>query len=146
MRRARKLRRRQRRKNKRLRRRSASRKTWLDCVRHFLTSHFWRVAHQSCGPFQALRWKLMPLLLVCMMSMFCYPKAAKDRFEQARDYLRALYPHRKRPGATQEGFLAALARLPRYFFKALQPVLRQRVAKVLERVWSVEGWIPFGVD
>jgi hypothetical protein len=146
MRRARKVRRRQRRKNKRLRRRSDPRKTWLDCVRHFLTSHFWRVAHQACGPFQGVRWKLMALLLVCMMSMFCHPKAEKDRFEEARSYYVTMYPHRKRPGATHEGFLAALARLPRYFFKAIQPVLRQRVAKVLERVWSVDGWVPFGVD
>jgi hypothetical protein len=57
-----------------------------------------------------------------------------------------MYPRRRRPGETQEGFRAALARLPRYFFKAVQPLLRQRVAKVLERVWYVDGWIPFGVD
>jgi hypothetical protein len=148
MRRARKLQRRQRRIAKRRRpsRRAAQRKTWLDCIRHLLTSHFWRIAHQSCGPFQAVRWKLMPLLMVCMMSMFCPEKAEKDRFEVAREYYIAMYPHGKRPGETQEGFLAALARLPRYFFKAIQPVLRRRVAKVLERVWYVDGWIPFGVD
>lgn len=152
MQRARKLQRRQRRIAKRLRsahRRSprvAQRKTWLDCMRHFLTSHFWRVAHQGCGPYQAVRWTLMSLLLVCMMSMLCPNKAAKDRFETAREYFVAMYPARKRPGKTQEGFLAALARLPRYFFKAIQPVLRQRVAKVLERVWYVDGWIPLGVD
>jgi len=147
MRRARKLQRRQHRKNKQQRRRRRDqRKTFLDCIRHFLTSHFWRLAHKGAGPFQAVRWKLMPLLLVCLMSMFCPAKAEKDRFEEAREYYVAMYPHRKRPGDTHEGFLAALARLPRYFFKAVLPVLRQRVAKVLDRVWYVDGWIPFGVD
>jgi hypothetical protein len=104
------------------------------------------VAHQNCGAFHAVRWKLMALLLVCMMSMFCGAKAAKDRFEEAREYYVAMYPKRKRPGETEEGFLAALARLPRYLFKAVQPVLRQRMANVLKDIWTVDGWIPFGVD
>lgn len=148
MRRARKLGRRQRRKDKRRgrQRRTDQRKTWLDCVRQFFTCHFWRVAHQAAGPYRAVRWQLMALLMVCIMAMYCPPKAEKDRIEVARDYYVALYPHRKRPGKSQAGFLAALARLPRYFFKAVQPVLRQRVAKVLEPFWYVDGWIPFGVD
>jgi len=148
MRRARKILRRQRRKQKRLRRRSrgVGRKTWLDCMRHFLTTHFWRVAHQAAGPYQAVRWRLLALLLVCMMSTFGHAKAEKDRFEEARAYYVAMYPRGKRPGKTLEGFLAALGRLPRYLFKAVQPVLRQRVAKILDRVWYVDGWIPFGVD
>jgi hypothetical protein len=146
MRRARKQQRRQHRKDKRRHRRRDQRKTLLDCIRHFLTSQFWRVAQKGAGPFQAVRWKLLPLLLVCMMSMFCPAKAEDARFEEAREYYVAMYPHGKRPGKSHEGFLAALARLPRYFFKAVQPVLRQRLAKVLERVWYVDGWIPFGVD
>jgi hypothetical protein len=148
MRRAGKVLRRQHRKDKRqsVRRRSDSRKTWLDCVRHFLTSHFWRVAHKGAGPYRAVRWQLLALLMVCLIAMFCHPKAGKDRLEQARDLYGAMYPHGKRPGKTQQGFLDALARLPRYFFKAVQPVLRQRVAQVLEGVWHLGGWIPFGVD
>jgi hypothetical protein len=148
MRRARKVFNRQRRRQKRQRRRkrAVSRKTWLDCVRHFMTTHFWRVAHQAAGPYRAVRWKLMTLLLVCMMSMLCRAKAEQDRFEEARAYYIALYPRRQRPGKSLEGFLAALGRLPRYFFKKVQPVLRQQVAKILERVWYVDGWIPFGVD
>jgi hypothetical protein len=148
MRRAWKLQRRQRRAAKRQRRsrRRSRLKTWLDCMQHFLTSHFWRVAHRAAGPFQAVRWKLLPLLLVCMMSMLCPAKADKDRFEVAREYYIAMYPHGKRPGKKHAGFLDALARLPRLFFKAVLPVLRQRTAVVLKHVWTVDGWIPFGVD
>jgi hypothetical protein len=31
-------------------------------------------------------------------------------------------------------------------FKAVQPVLRDRVATVLEPAWRVAGWVPFGAD
>src|SRR5688572_6297728 len=112
MRRARKRLRRQRRQLKRQRRRQRRLpQTWLDCVHYFLTSHCWRLAHRAAGPFQAVRWKLLPLLVVGMIALLCPEQAAKDRFATARDYYVAMYPHGKRPGTTHAGFLEALARL-----------------------------------
>jgi hypothetical protein len=152
MHRAQQLRRRQRRQDqrqhrqRRRQRRRACRQTWLDCTRQFFTSHFWRVAHQGAGPYQAVRWHLQPLLLVCFLTLFCQARAAQDRFEEARATFVALYPHRQRPGRQFAGYLDALARLPRYFFKRVQPVLRQRVAHILQSNWYVDGWIPFAVD
>jgi hypothetical protein len=51
-------------------------------------------------------------------------------------------------GKTQRGYLNALARLPRKVFKAVQPMLRCRIEKILHQhqQWIHKGWIPLGCD
>ena len=84
--------------------------------------------------------------MVAMLQLGVTAHSACERFEQARELWTRLAPGRRRVGRSVQGFRTALGRVPCRVFRAIAPVLRQRVARVLERVWWVAGWIPFGVD
>jgi hypothetical protein len=104
------------------------------------------VAHGAAGPFRAVRWQLVPLVMVAMLMVLLTAQTIQDRFEQAWELWTRMRPGRRRPGRTVRGFRKALGRLPRRVFKAIAPVLRERVAAVLKPMWWVDGWVPFGVD
>jgi hypothetical protein len=123
-----------------------SRKTWADCQRHFLTAGFWKAAHGAARGFRAHRWRLQAVVMVAMLQVSLTARTVQERFEQARVLWTRLRPGRRRVGQTVKGFLNALGRLPRRVFQAVAPVLQQRVATVLKRVWTEEGWVPMGVD
>ena len=120
--------------------------TFLHCQSGFLTPTLWKAAHGAARPFRAARWQLVPLVMVGMLMVLLTAQTIQERFEQARELWARLRPGRRRPGRTVRGFRQALGRLPRRVFKAMAPVLRDRVAAVLEPLWWVGGWVPFGVD
>jgi DDE family transposase len=122
------------------------RKNWIECQRHLLTPILWKAVHAATGTFRARRWKLMPLVMVAMLTLFLTARSLGERFEEARELWTRLYPSRRRVGRTVQGFFSALGRLPWPALKTLERQLRPRVATLLGGRWDVAGWIPFGVD
>jgi len=122
------------------------RSTFLRCQGQFLTAALWKVAHGAARPFRAARWQLVPLVMVAMLMVLLTAQTIQERFEEARELWARLRPGRRRPGRTVRGFRQALGRLPRRVFKAMGPMLRDRVAGVLAPLWWVGAWVPFGVD
>lgn len=122
------------------------RSTFLQCQGQFLTAALWKVAHGAARPFHATRWRLVPVVMVAMLMVLLTAQTVQERFEQAWELWTRMRPGRRRAGRTVQGFRQALGRVPRRVFKAIGPVLRDRVAAVLKPMWSVSGWVPFGVD
>src|SRR5687768_15694928 len=88
-------------------------RSFLDCLRHFLTPALWKQAHQATGkPWRASRWDLQPLLLTLVVMTWCCGDSQAERFEAAKAFCVVCRPKQKRPGQTVQGFQKALSRLP----------------------------------
>ena len=94
------------------------------------------------------RWTLR-LLVMCAILLAWQPgQALKDRFAEVRWQLVAMHPGRRRPGATYEGFIAALARVSEALVALVTASLRAAVRAVADEAscWTVAGVCVFGVD
>ena len=89
-----------------------------------------------------------PRLLVMGAILMSWDKAQtlKDRFESMRQALVQMYPGRKRPGGTYEGFVAALAGASGRMLDQICLCLRQAVQEVAGDYWEYAGWVLFGAD
>lgn len=89
------------------------------------------------------------LLVVCAILMAWEASATlTDRFAAARATLGRMYPGRRRPGATPEGFAAALAGRSAALRAVVCAALRSAVNRLAESAgcWDVAGWALFGCD
>lgn len=70
------------------------------------------------------------------------------RFDAARAAVVAMYPSRRRPGATYAGFIAALSARGAALLALLVPHLRGRTRALAEAGghWLIEGWCVFAGD
>ena len=79
----------------------------------FLTPEDWRQAHAAWRPKQApSRWGLQALAWVALAMALGTGDSQEERFVTARAVYVACHQRCRRPGATLQGFLKALARLP----------------------------------
>jgi hypothetical protein len=124
-------------------------KSFLGCLRHFMTPEVFKQAHQADHRGKRhgnTRWELHPLLLVLLVTTWCAGDSQPERFEIARGFYVSLAPKRRRPGQSIQGFHNALAHLPlrvlRVFAAGLRRVLLARLGPHLE----VDGFLPFGCD
>lgn len=96
-----------------------------------------------------LRWT-QRLLVVCAVLLAWDPSGTlTDRFAAARACLVSMYPGRRRPGGTYEGFIAALARSSDALLAVVAGHLRRSVREAAEAAgacWEVCGWVVFGAD
>jgi IS4 transposase len=88
------------------------------------------------------------LLVICALLMFMSKaQSLKDRFDEARQATVSMYPSRKRPGKTFEGFIGRLAKVSRELLGILCEYFRQSVRQIAAAAhWNVEGWTLFAVD
>jgi hypothetical protein len=125
-------------------------RTFVGCLRHFLTPAVFKQAHQAHNAKQAhrkCRWELHPLILTLALFTWCGGDTPEERFEVARTfYVDALAAKRRRPGETVEGFNAALLRLPMSVLRVLSGGLRQSLLLRLNSSLKVGGWLPLGCD
>jgi len=132
------------RKPKRLRPRA---KSFLDCLRYFVTPQVWMQAQQAGARRRKMpRWSTQPLLFVLLTLTWCYGDSLEERFEIARAYYVASHQRRRRPGKTVQGFRKALAKLDRPTIRAFADALRRQVAKKLAAVMELDGFVPLGCD
>jgi hypothetical protein len=95
-----------------------------------------------------IRWTDRLLALCAILMTWGGAATLQDRFDAARRCLLCWYPGRRRPGATYEGFAAALRRRSGRLLKWIGQHYRPHVRRLAERrgCWLVAGWLAFGVD
>ena len=93
-----------------------------------------------------IRW--VPRMLVIAAILMAWSPALHlvDRFAEAYDAVVAMFPGRRRPGKTHEGFAAALARQSQALLEQLAQHWRLAVQETAGAYWEVGGWLLFGVD
>lgn len=121
-------------------------RSFLECLRYFLTPQVWKQAHKHLGTYEAVRWKTQPLLFVLLVMTWCAGDSIGERFETARAFYVASYQRQRRPGKTPEGFQKALARIPTAALRGVAHAVRRRLLKVFGARLLVDGFIPLGVD
>jgi hypothetical protein len=109
--------------------------------------------HLPCRIFQpgdggkALRWCERYLVLCALMMSWAMADVLADRFDQARRVVTKMFPGRKRPGGTYQGFVAALAKKSESLLETISAHLRGEVRRVAgEDHWEHMGFVPLGAD
>jgi hypothetical protein len=122
-------------------------RSFLDCLREFLTPALYKQVHQQRhGQRHAARWATQPLLLVLLLLTWCCGDSQAERFETARACCIALLPRRRRPGRTVQGFQKALAKVPTRALRAVAAGIRMVLSVRLAARWFEDGFIPLGCD
>jgi len=133
-------------KHRRRRGRRPSR-TFLHCLREFLTPALWKQAQQQRrAPRRSSRWTTQPLVLVLLLMTWCCGDSQPERFETAKAFCVVCLPKRRRPGQTVQGFQKALGKLPMGVLRVLAAGVRQTLASRLAAGWCDEGFIGMGCD
>jgi Transposase DDE domain len=129
---------------RRLRRHARS---FVDCLREFLTPALWKQAHfQRRSQRRSFRWSTQPLILVLLLMTWCCGDSQPERFQTAKAFCVACLPKRRRPGRTVQGFQKALAKLPTSVLRVLAAGIRQTLGSRLAARWFDEGFIAMGCD
>ena len=129
---------------RRLRRHARS---FVDCLREFLTPALWKQAHcQRHNQRRSSRWSTQPLVLVLLLMTWCCGDSQPERFETAKAFCVVCLPKRRRPGQTVQGFQKALAKLPMGVLRAFAGGIRQTLAARLAARWFDDGFIGIGCD
>jgi hypothetical protein len=122
-------------------------RSFVDCLREFLTPALWKQAHQRRhSKRHPCRWGTQPLILVLLLMTWCCGDSQAERFETAKAFCVALLPKRRRPGQTVQGFQKALAKLPTRVLRAVVAGIRKVLAVRLACRGSDEGFIAIGCD
>jgi len=93
-----------------------------------------------------VRWSGRMLAMAAVLMAWSGAATLLDRFTQARAALIAMYPTRRRPGSSTEGFFKALDLHGQNLLATLCDYWRRCVASVAGRHWKIDGWLAFGVD
>ena len=129
---------------RRLRRHARS---FVDCLREFLTPALWKQAHcQRHSKRRSSRWGTQPLVLVLLLMTWCCGDSQPERFETAKAFCITCLPKRRRPGQTVQGFQMALAKLPMGALRAVAAGVRKTLASRLATRWFDAGFIAIGCD
>jgi hypothetical protein len=122
-------------------------RSFVNCLREFLTPALWKQAHQQRhSKRRSSRWGTQPLLLVLLLMTWCCGDSQPERFETAKAFCVALLPKRRRPGQTVQGFQKALAKLPTRVLRVVAAGIRTVVAAQLACRWFDQGFIAIGCD
>lgn len=93
-----------------------------------------------------VRWTSRLLAMMAIFMAWSGAGTLLDRFAQAREALVGIYPTRRRPGRSPEGFSKALALHGALVLTSLADYWRRRAQEVAAGCWLVHGWALFGVD
>ncbi len=92
------------------------------------------------------RWTLEYVIYVSVLMVLDGSAHLKDRFAQARQEVVALFPGRKRPGRTYQGYVKACRPLRRRQQQAIHRHLREHHREVAGPFWRRDGWVAFAAD
>jgi hypothetical protein len=122
-------------------------RSFVDCLREFLTPALWKQAHQQrYSKRRASRWTTQPLVLMVLLMTWCCGDSQPERFETAKAFCVALLPKRRRPGRTVQGFQKALAQVPTRVLRVVAAGIRKVLAARLACRWFDHGFIAIGCD
>jgi len=94
----------------------------------------------------ARRWTLLYLHFTALLMLYTTEDTLKDRFEAARNGVVEMFPRKRRPPCTYQGFVKAHKRISRKMVGFLKDHLRQHHQRVAGRSWERFGWVPFACD
>ena len=122
-------------------------RSFLDCLREFLTPALWKQAQQQRrAQRRSSRWATQPLVLVLLLMTWCCGDSQPERFETAKAFCVVCLPKRRRPGQTVQGFQKALGKLPMGVLRVIAAGVRQTLASRLAARWFDDGFIGMGCD
>jgi hypothetical protein len=93
-----------------------------------------------------VRWTTRMLAMGMILMVWSGAATLLDRFSQARMAVAQMYPTRRRPGQSVEGFYKALDRDGQSLLETLCRYWRTCVQRVAGQHWTINGWLLFGVD
>jgi hypothetical protein len=93
-----------------------------------------------------IRWVPRMLVLTAILMAWSPAQHLTDRFAEAWALVVRMFPGRRRPGRSYEGFVAALAKVSDGLLATLAEHWRARVRQTAAAHWRVDGWRLFGVD
>lgn len=73
-------------------------------------------------------------------------KTVGERFGSAWQTLAKMFPGRRRPGKTYQGFIKALVKQTPWLQRQVQDQLRRTMQEMAGACWQVAGWLVFAVD
>lgn len=129
-------------------RRRRQAKSFVQCLRQFLTPEVYKQAHRARGIKRRAspRWEIQPLVFMLLTMTWCLGDSLPERFEMARGFYVACHESRKRPGKTQQGFQMALSKLPLRVLRTIAAAIRQQLLVQLGDRLKTKGWLVFGCD
>jgi hypothetical protein len=89
------------------------------------------------------RWTLEYVIYVSVLMVLDGSEHLKDRFAHARQDVVTLFPGRKRPGQTYQGYVKACRQLRRRRPQAIHGQLRKRHRESAGPFWRRDGWVAF---
>ena len=93
------------------------------------------------------RWCQRYLGLCALLMAWSMAGVLGDRFDEARRNLTKMFPGRRRPGKTYQGFVAALAKHSDALLARIAEHLRGEVRQVAgTQYWEHRGFVPMGAD
>jgi hypothetical protein len=92
------------------------------------------------------RWTPRYLVIAALLMACLGGELLIDRFATARRALVRMYPTRRRPGKTYQGFTAALQKFGDALLAELAGHLRLETRRLAADRWLIDGWLVFGGD
>jgi len=94
-----------------------------------------------------VRWTDRLLVTAALLTVWQAATTLRDAFAAAREVVVAMYPSRRRPGRSFEGFVQALQKASQRLRATLVPALRLSVEQLAGRWWrQVAGFVVLAVD
>lgn len=114
----------------------------LSAINQFLPRRIFASGNEAAS----LRWSER-LLVLCILCMTWDVSATlADRFESARRCVVKMFPGRRRPGRTYQGFMAAMKNVSEPLLAKLSDHLRGEVRRAAADHWRHKGFVPIGAD
>ena len=93
-----------------------------------------------------LRWNGRATAFMAILMTWDGSSTLKDRFHHARDCLIKMFPFKRRPGKSYQGFVKTRTKLTKNTHESLQKHLGQHHKRIARSFWRIGGWIPLAVD
>lgn len=93
-----------------------------------------------------VRWTARLLSIVAVLTTWSAGPTLLDRFALARSAVLEMYPTRRRPGKSVEGFFKALVAWGPAVLQTLAQYWRSCVQQIAAGHWLTDGWLVLGVD
>ena len=100
-------------------------------------------------PFSAkhnLRWNEQSIIFEAILMAWESSSTLKDRFGYGRDCLIKMFPFKRRPGKSYQGFIKARTKLTQKRHGNLQQHLGQHHQHLAQGFWRIGRWVPLAMD
>jgi len=92
------------------------------------------------------RWTPRFLVYAVILMAWGSAKTLADRYDEARQTVVRIFPSRRRPGRSYQGFIGALLRWSVRLLVGVTAHLREAICQIAEDHWRREGFIAFAPD